>query len=126
HYSEKPFLLSSLAATASDLRSRLIEIETQTERLRIEKERISECLASLIYPILTLPPEITSEIFLHCARATTRGPLGVAGVCKAWRSIALATPALWKEFWCTGMQNRNLHHLLQCWLPRAGGLPLTL
>ncbi|KAJ7290651.1 hypothetical protein C8J57DRAFT_1045599, partial [Mycena rebaudengoi] len=79
-----------------------------------------------IYPILKLPPEITSEIFLLCARATTRGPLGVASVCKAWRSIALATPALWNDFWATGMQNRNLHHLLQCWLPRAGGPPLTL
>ncbi|KAJ7122342.1 hypothetical protein C8R44DRAFT_876636 [Mycena epipterygia] len=95
---------------------------------RLEKERLLECLDSIIYPVLTLPPEITSEIFHHCIRNFARGPLRVASVYKAWRAVALTTPALWSQFWApTSLKaDRNLPNLLQCWLPRARSLPLTL
>ncbi|KAJ7122170.1 hypothetical protein C8R44DRAFT_876481 [Mycena epipterygia] len=118
----------SANVTASELRSRLVEIEKQVECLRVEKESLLECLDSIIYPVLTLPPEITSEIFHHCIRNFARGPLRVASVCKAWRAVALTTPALWSQFWApTSLQaDRNLPNLLQCWLSRARSLPLTL
>ncbi|KAJ7463297.1 hypothetical protein FB451DRAFT_1494276 [Mycena latifolia] len=72
------------------LRSRLAaidrhiaDLEAQLARLRVEKEGVLESLDALVYPILTLPPEITSEIFLHCdyvdgTRDPHRGPLRIS------------------------------------------------
>ncbi|KAJ6561438.1 hypothetical protein DFH09DRAFT_864274, partial [Mycena vulgaris] len=62
-------------------------------------------------PVLTLPSEITAEIFLQCLPDTdvlgedpvcemaeeleSNAPVLLMGVCRAWRDIALATPMLW-------------------------------
>ncbi|KAJ7741013.1 hypothetical protein B0H16DRAFT_1890580 [Mycena metata] len=59
------------------------------------------------YPVLTLPPEITSEIFLCCLPETREfdvlnpkeAPLLLTHVCGAWRQIAIATPQLWTAFY---------------------------
>ncbi|KAF8207832.1 hypothetical protein K438DRAFT_2013255 [Mycena galopus ATCC 62051] len=59
-------------------------------------------------PILTLPNEITSEIFIQCldpqfpsyATSTTNpahAPMLLLHVCRAWRSIALSIPGLWTD-----------------------------
>ncbi|KAJ7460614.1 hypothetical protein FB451DRAFT_1269684 [Mycena latifolia] len=51
---------------------------------------------------LTLPSEITSEIFLHCLPDTefvepdpSSAPLLLCYICREWRQIALATARLW-------------------------------
>ncbi|KAJ7448354.1 hypothetical protein FB451DRAFT_1567279 [Mycena latifolia] len=123
--------------TASQLRSLVVDIERQVAdlelqlaRLRVEKEGVLASLDSIIYPVLTLPPEITSEIFLQYV-TTFNSPLPLAGVCRAWRAIALSTPRLWTGF-CLGPHRPDgwppepLYQLLQCWYSRAGSLPLTL
>ncbi|KAJ7277511.1 hypothetical protein C8J57DRAFT_1007682, partial [Mycena rebaudengoi] len=51
-------------------------------------------------PILTLPPEIGSEIFLQCLPGvvypiSSEVPLSLLGICRAWNALALSTPALW-------------------------------
>ncbi|KAJ7120305.1 hypothetical protein C8R44DRAFT_787901 [Mycena epipterygia] len=128
--SERLAILPSPMLTASEIRSRLLEIEKQEERLRVERKNLLGSLDSIVYPVLTLPPEITSEIFIHCVRGCyiRQGPLLVASVCKAWRTIALTTPTLWSEFHGSRffMGRGNLVSLLECWLPRAGSRPLTL
>ncbi|KAJ7498393.1 hypothetical protein B0H11DRAFT_2381710, partial [Mycena galericulata] len=46
-----------------------------------------------------IPPEILSEIFLHCVELTyRRSPLRLESICNAWRAVALSTPALWTSF----------------------------
>ncbi|KAJ7277366.1 hypothetical protein C8J57DRAFT_1126728 [Mycena rebaudengoi] len=57
-------------------------------------------LALPTYPVLTLPPELTSEIFLHCLVPEMNpdplaAPLVFLAICRSWRNIALSTPALW-------------------------------
>jgi hypothetical protein len=58
------------------------------------------------YPVLTLPCEITSHIFIHCLASDqqpekeltpslNRAPLLLLQVCTEWRSIAISTPQLW-------------------------------
>ncbi|KAF8879723.1 hypothetical protein BD779DRAFT_1551188 [Infundibulicybe gibba] len=45
---------------------------------------------------LDLPPEIISDIFVHCLpwiHSVQRGPY--RRVCRRWRLIAEATPTLW-------------------------------
>ncbi|KAJ7470979.1 hypothetical protein FB451DRAFT_1252632 [Mycena latifolia] len=112
---------------------KVADLTAQLTRLRVEKKAVLQRLDAIIYPVLKLPPEITSEIFLHYARAHTCGPLGVASVCKAWRAIALSYPALWTVFYFPGnappsdaQATEKLSSYIQCWLPRAGSLPLAL
>ncbi|KAJ7639265.1 hypothetical protein FB45DRAFT_702489, partial [Roridomyces roridus] len=53
-----------------------------------------------------LPPEIMSEMFIHCLPTKRSGldsfnfaeaPFLLSRVCSRWRQIVLSTPELWKE-----------------------------
>ncbi|KAJ7226604.1 hypothetical protein C8J57DRAFT_1039744, partial [Mycena rebaudengoi] len=68
----------------------------------LERERsdIQLALGSITFPrILDIPPQITSEVFLHCPLAQRpdpmEAPLLLAHICSKWRAIAFSTPALW-------------------------------
>ncbi|KAJ7228149.1 hypothetical protein GGX14DRAFT_331655, partial [Mycena pura] len=57
---------------------------------------------SIVYPVLTLPPEITSEIFIRCLPAETvdvvctrNAPLLPMQICRTWRQIAISMRVLW-------------------------------
>ncbi|KAJ7474180.1 hypothetical protein FB451DRAFT_1398176 [Mycena latifolia] len=69
-------------------------------------------LDKVVYPVLTLPPEITSEVFVQCmpfdldlAPNPLKFQAGLCvdppqprlplQVCRSWKTIALSTPALW-------------------------------
>ncbi|KAJ7466051.1 hypothetical protein FB451DRAFT_1402456 [Mycena latifolia] len=125
------YCASSTTLSASELRSRLVdieekmaELESELARLRVKRDGVLGSLDSIVYPILTLPPEITSEIFIHSvvppdflpddadsesddssepdsevvAVNTSPIPLRLASMCRAWRAIALSTCALWADF----------------------------
>jgi hypothetical protein len=129
---------SSPQSTGSKLRARLAEIEARMEGLtsqiallRVEKEEILGNLESVTYPVLTLPPEIVSEIFLHYVGSSPlRGkqdPLRLASVCTVWRAIAISTHALWTYFCYTHpLHVDSVANLLRCWLPRVGCLSMDL
>ncbi|KAJ7486783.1 hypothetical protein FB451DRAFT_773383 [Mycena latifolia] len=97
-----------------DLRTDLAEIETslsqyprgsdvpqdQMERRNAAQRQVDD----IIYPVLTLPSEITSEIFIKCVESVGEdfashscAPLLLLQVCRLWRLIALATPSLWNR-----------------------------
>ncbi|KAJ7708533.1 hypothetical protein B0H16DRAFT_1261004, partial [Mycena metata] len=86
----------TLISSISRLQLSLDEMQTRLRHLQTR-------LDSITYPVLTLPPEITSEIFLLCLPdERTTGvvdprevPLLLAHVCRAWRQIAISLPALW-------------------------------
>jgi hypothetical protein len=86
------------------------------------------------YPILTLPAEITAEIFSHYVgkrhniRRRAAGPLLLASVCKSWWEICFSTCSIWAsvvialsegERW-----DEDLQLLVQVWFARmcAGSL----
>ncbi|KAJ7751691.1 hypothetical protein B0H16DRAFT_1225672, partial [Mycena metata] len=54
-----------------------------------------------VYPILTLPVELTAEIFVHCLPDDPVPPSGkvapmlLGRICRKWRNIAKGTPRLW-------------------------------
>ncbi|KAJ6602553.1 hypothetical protein DFH09DRAFT_859208, partial [Mycena vulgaris] len=83
------------------LRSRLEHIEEQILRLQEERKHTKSALASIVFPVLSLPVEITSEIFLQCLDGRPikpdlrEIPLVLTRVCSAWRSITINTPRLW-------------------------------
>ncbi|KAJ7130977.1 hypothetical protein C8R46DRAFT_1235974 [Mycena filopes] len=72
-----------------------------TLKLRTDRGLIQSQLDSLVYPIQSLPLDVTLEIFGHCSLVREHhhgywSPTTVFRVCKSWREIALATPSLWK------------------------------
>ncbi|KAJ7460431.1 hypothetical protein B0H11DRAFT_2058388 [Mycena galericulata] len=120
--------------TPSTPRSRLAQIEqaiarleAQLAALRAERDQIR---GSLCYPILTLPTEITIEIFMRYAAFHGIGAsLLLASVCRLWRAIAFSTGELWAtilfrtgDFW----RMRDVQKLIQFHLAHAGMVPLDL
>ncbi|KAJ6458625.1 hypothetical protein C8R47DRAFT_995027, partial [Mycena vitilis] len=95
--------------SAAELRARLAEIDAeitqQSQRMKdLCENRMSlqsQLDAVLVYPVLTLPLEITSEIFIYClpdkiARVMlNEAPFVLLKICRQWREIALSTPKLW-------------------------------
>ncbi|KAJ6477543.1 hypothetical protein C8R45DRAFT_833427 [Mycena sanguinolenta] len=84
---------------------------------------------AVVYPVLSLPPEITTEIFLGCipsqsnlSESPSEAPLLLAQICRQWRQIALDTPQLWRSL--VFHDRETSIELLQLWLARSGSLPL--
>ncbi|KAJ7633180.1 hypothetical protein FB45DRAFT_1027281 [Roridomyces roridus] len=80
--------------------------------LEREIQKLHQELADYKYPVLTLPTEITSEIFIqflppYPARPSLfgkRSPSFLLRICRTWRD----------------------RHLLEAWLQRSGSLPLSI
>ncbi|KAJ7196713.1 hypothetical protein GGX14DRAFT_313776, partial [Mycena pura] len=72
-------------------------------QLMKEKIAIEEYLNLIVYPILTLLVELTSEIFLQCLPnepdqpKTSIAPMLLGRICQQWRNIAYNTLQLWSE-----------------------------
>ncbi|KAJ7157227.1 hypothetical protein C8R46DRAFT_861735, partial [Mycena filopes] len=96
-------------------------------------------------PVLSIPPEITAEIFLRCLPPASvesdadrlgpharRAPLSLLRVCRTWREIALSIPPLWNSLHFTGSIVEGISSLntmtqvVTEWFGRAGSSPLTL
>ncbi|KAJ7650497.1 hypothetical protein FB45DRAFT_1017887 [Roridomyces roridus] len=81
--------------------------------LRTEAERLEQAMRTLIYPILSISPELTIAIFKACVNQDPKhGPLALSHVCSQWRQAALATPELWTNIQST-ME-------LRVWFGRTG------
>jgi hypothetical protein len=81
----------------------IVYLQVRLERLTVERKSIAAALDSIIYPILTIPPEITAEIFIHYValdewvelHKSASGPLLLVSICRSWHSIALNLRRLW-------------------------------
>jgi hypothetical protein len=131
------------AARAAD-RPRTAHIEAQipeperiTGSLGEEEDSLRGRLATYTYPVLTLPGEIVSEIFVHFLPDFPQypPPIGLLSpyllcqICRKWRDIALATPALWSvislSFNKVGRVPQKLRYL-QTSIERSGSCRLSL
>ncbi|KAJ7459437.1 hypothetical protein B0H11DRAFT_171458 [Mycena galericulata] len=100
-----------------------------------------------MYPVLTLPVEITTEIFLRCLPDSIsssgkkyRTPLDeppnlLTRVCRDWRAIAISTPSLWSHVHLEFGGNDGLRtgyidswwiSRIETWLSRAQTQPLSI
>ncbi|KAJ7262985.1 hypothetical protein C8J57DRAFT_1133739, partial [Mycena rebaudengoi] len=89
-----------------ELRAQLERILEEEAALHAKRQLILRQLDAVVYPVLTLPSDITAEIFMHYVddpiiendrhgALNSYSPLLLASVCKAWRSVALSFPRLW-------------------------------
>ncbi|KAJ7098605.1 hypothetical protein B0H15DRAFT_771834, partial [Mycena belliarum] len=105
----------AVAGVNADLRARLAEAEAllaehklRSQELEDARQVIQRELDKIVYPVLTIPSEITSEIFIQClppspafsaeekeGPSPSVAPLLLLQICREWRSIAIATPQLW-------------------------------
>ncbi|KAJ7635278.1 hypothetical protein FB45DRAFT_790842 [Roridomyces roridus] len=108
------------------LRSRLSELNILIAALTAERDALQAESDAIVYPVLSLPPEITTEIFQRCVRhpavhSPLEAPLLFTQICHQWREIALGSPELWQSL---SFIRRAPVEVLQTWLPRSGDLPL--
>ncbi|KAJ7636744.1 hypothetical protein FB45DRAFT_1056038 [Roridomyces roridus] len=86
--------------------------------------------AAALYPVLTLPHDIVSEIFLQCIDGYEIGiPVTLASVCSPWRAVALHTHGIWTQFEARLGQDRNpqpVEDLFRIYVSRSGSLPLDI
>ncbi|KAJ7717708.1 hypothetical protein B0H16DRAFT_1700873 [Mycena metata] len=122
------------ASLAAD-RSRIAEIEAQIHALRAEQQLVQDRLDAYTYPVLTLPPEIIAEVFIHFLPAYPRhppragllSPLTLGQICRTWREIALLTPKLWRavSILLPSRTRREQLHVAELMLARSGSSLLT-
>ncbi|KAJ6447443.1 hypothetical protein C8R45DRAFT_1043139 [Mycena sanguinolenta] len=150
-----------LAPDVFGQRAALAEIEAEIARFKTysaryifalekQKEEVEARLKEIVYPILSLPAEITSQIFVECLEGirqrfhflpddglsplTARAPWLLMQVCRKWKEIALSTCQLWSFLQIkpldTGsgeiMVPAGTLFLLETWFSRAGACPLSL
>ncbi|KAJ7641161.1 hypothetical protein FB45DRAFT_353093 [Roridomyces roridus] len=111
------------------------QLEQRLHALQTEQESCQSRLDVYKYPVLTLPNEITSEIFIHflppyplCTPMTgLNSPTSLTHICGKWREIALATPKLWRAISAcyTYSEGERLARVAQTWLERSGSCPLS-
>ncbi|KAJ7633254.1 hypothetical protein FB45DRAFT_1148910, partial [Roridomyces roridus] len=139
-----PVFTTFVARSAA--RDRIAELDLEIEDLQHsleprlhERSQLCQSLASHRYPVLTLPAEVTSEIFTQFLppfpqRPSLVGPLSpsfLLRICRQWRDIALGTPALWSTMELDiDSEDKKLHArqlgLLDSWLQRSGHCPLSI
>ncbi|KAJ7036041.1 hypothetical protein C8F04DRAFT_1096727 [Mycena alexandri] len=120
----------------TQVRHSLDEIDLAMARRKLAKT--AKPRRHFVYPILTLPPEVTSEIFLHClatntthAPTPTLAPLLLLQICTAWRRLALSIPALWTHLDVVVRYSRlrraeSRARYISEWTRRAAAVPLSL
>ncbi|KAJ6459547.1 hypothetical protein C8R45DRAFT_552528 [Mycena sanguinolenta] len=128
--------LTADRARVADLDAEILVLERTLSALRIQRDQAQKRLNSFKYPVLTLPNEITIEVFLHflpeyphCPRLIGRhSPTLLTEICRKWRAIALETPALWREMLLpsANIPFRKQAPLLDLWLTRSKCCPLSI
>ncbi|KAJ7474787.1 hypothetical protein FB451DRAFT_276131 [Mycena latifolia] len=117
----------------ADLDASISQHEHLLQELKEQRATVQVQLDHFVYPILTLPPEITSEILLSCSEHNIgtmdpdMAPLLLLKICKAWREVALSIPALWDTICDTEFGDpQNMENAITTWFSRAGSRPLSL
>ncbi|KAJ7924504.1 hypothetical protein B0H13DRAFT_1977786 [Mycena leptocephala] len=122
----------------NELRQRLFDLDATISHhasiVQDHKQQRADVLSHLafvVYPVVTLPTEITTEIFKWCYEAGLRllpsvAPLLLTRVCRDWRELALSTPALWDTIdeieFDDPLEDEDF---VSKWFSRAGTRPLS-
>ncbi|KAJ6488994.1 hypothetical protein C8R45DRAFT_993356 [Mycena sanguinolenta] len=120
------------------LEAQIMDLEHSLSGLRGEEAQVRERLDAYKYPVtvLTLPNEVTSEIFIQFLPIYPDIPplVGLASptslmlVCATWREVALATPTLWRaiEFSDDYIPYDQIRRISDTWIGRSGSCPLSI
>ncbi|KAJ7623940.1 hypothetical protein DFH06DRAFT_1230631 [Mycena polygramma] len=121
----------------------LAELQTHIQALRvkrplsdlqIEQSKAQERLDSYKYPVMTLPNELVSEIFVRVLPPYPEfppltglfSPTALTQICQKWREIALGTPALWSAISSFDRWDDRENDMFELWLERSRQCPLSI
>ncbi|KAJ7044672.1 hypothetical protein C8F04DRAFT_593641 [Mycena alexandri] len=123
---------------AANLDIQILALERSLTALRAQRTMVQERLNSYIYPVLTLPNEIVSEIFIRFvpvyperpSRDGIHSPNNLTHICRKWRDIALATPDLWRAMRLSIGYSSDIYlsrqlQELDAWLSRSRSCPFS-
>ncbi|KAJ6589324.1 hypothetical protein B0H19DRAFT_1103588 [Mycena capillaripes] len=136
-------MLSNLAADRSriaDIDAQIASLENSVLRLKNERRSVQKRLDAYTYPVLTLPYDIVSTIFVEFIPTFPScpplfGPLSptsLGHICRTWRTIAFSTPVLWRaiSFGVSAEAEQGRvdlgFELFESWLARSCSLPLSI
>ncbi|KAJ7720911.1 hypothetical protein B0H16DRAFT_380197 [Mycena metata] len=131
---------NSLAADRTRIaviKAKILELQRSISSLTEENDLLQDRLDAYTYPVLTLPNELVSEIFLHFLPVYPQPPpiIGrsspnvLGQICREWREIAFRTPVLWRAITLSLRNGKRLdqkHRLLELWLQRSGSCLLSI
>ncbi|KAJ7073903.1 hypothetical protein C8F01DRAFT_1010072, partial [Mycena amicta] len=125
---------SARSSSADRIRLPELEEETHPAELSVEKDQLQGRLDQYTYPVLTLPNEIVTEIFIQYLPpypdfpplVGPGSPTHLLGICRLWRSIALHSPELWRAIELRCKVHPNRVGLAEAWLQRSGASPLSV
>ncbi|KAJ7183640.1 hypothetical protein C8R46DRAFT_1067532 [Mycena filopes] len=128
--------MSTLEAERTHAANLDVQIQTllrSVSSLLEQRRLVQERLDTYKYPVLTLPTEIICEIFtqlmpVYPACPPLDGVLSAANltqICRTWRDVALATPALWRAVHMPFRPDTPFAHKLDLWLNKSSS-PLSL
>ncbi|KAJ7610534.1 hypothetical protein DFH06DRAFT_172810 [Mycena polygramma] len=133
--SSLPRLRDELEAVKCAIVQQNLEHQKRMDALEKKQHELEAELARIVYPILTLPPEIVSRLFVACLQddpPACRGimPRLLTQVCRQWRQIAICSSELWN---CVRLgisagsrkASRELD-VLDTWFARAEKRPLLV
>ncbi|KAJ7451521.1 hypothetical protein B0H11DRAFT_1877212 [Mycena galericulata] len=124
--------------TLTEIKSKIVRCKNELDALEKEQQEVEDGLALVVYPILTLPNEITSRIFIDClptdgpvCPSPHTAPLLLAQICRHWREVAFSTRKIWSSIRLSSPSSGEPPQhvagaLLQTWVSRAKGHPLSL
>ncbi|KAJ6566973.1 hypothetical protein B0H19DRAFT_1139029 [Mycena capillaripes] len=124
-------LINELRQRLFDLDATISHHESIVQDLKQQRADVFSQLAFVVYPVLTLPTEITTEIFKWCCEAGLRllpsvAPLLLTRVCRDWRELALSSAALWDTIdeieFNDPLEDEDF---ISKWFSRAGTRPLS-
>ncbi|KAJ7178121.1 hypothetical protein C8R46DRAFT_1075888 [Mycena filopes] len=119
------------------IRAQILVLERSLSPLYEESDLLKDRLDSYTYPVLSLPTEVVSEIFVHFLPVYPETPpmIGryspnvLGQICRKWRETALSTPALWRAISVPLQQETRLAQklrLLETSLDRSKSCPLSI
>ncbi|KAJ7645820.1 hypothetical protein B0H17DRAFT_448265 [Mycena rosella] len=113
----------------------LTDISDRVVRLAEENHAAEDSalqLQSVISPWRRLPSELLAEIFLFCwcdywdyPSLTEYAPLLLLYLCRSWRALAFANPALWSELYWYITKNEDIG-IVDTWISRCGACSLYM
>ncbi|KAJ7656792.1 hypothetical protein DFH06DRAFT_1328337 [Mycena polygramma] len=135
---------AQLRAAFEAVNREILRQPTHLSELEAQRHILELKLGQIVYPVLSLPPEIITQIFIECLPPHGRvrpspiaPPLSLAQTCGVWREIALDTRELWrsvdvaftKDFYPNvkkHVPNNGALPTMEMWFSRAKGQPLSL
>ncbi|KAJ7456800.1 hypothetical protein B0H11DRAFT_2065549 [Mycena galericulata] len=124
------------AGRLSDIHRRIEKLSSEIARqreilrdLENQKSAAQGELNTVLDPMSRLPLEISSDIMLRCLPTMPRAdplaaPMVFLNICRSWRNMALATPALWAAI---RLKSPLRDEFMHRWPERAGTIwPLSL